>query len=130
VESLEWLLHNAYQFAAMWQGVELPEDFQLAIFRDFGLVHGRIGDLELLQADRTARNITLETYLKESKRRGLYGDDMDPAEEAAAAQDEQQQALATMLPGPGSGIAKPPANADTNPDGSTGPPPKTATGAA
>jgi hypothetical protein len=88
VEALEWGLFRAYEYAARWIGVELPEDFTIAIFRDFGLVMRSSQDLALLQADASASRITPETYLREAKRRGLYADDLDPEAEAEMARDQ------------------------------------------
>lgn len=84
-EELEWAIYRGYEMAANWRRMMLPEDFNVAIFRDFALVAGRANDITALQADASAGRITVETYLSEAKRRGLYGDDMDPAAEAELA---------------------------------------------
>lgn len=89
-ESLEWALYMGYQMAAAWIGYELPEDFDVTVFRDFGLVLRSAQDLAMLQADATGGRITVERYLLEAKRRGLYGDDMDPAEESSMAMESAQ----------------------------------------
>ena len=89
-ESLEWALYTGCELAAAWIGYPLPEDFDVTVFRDFGLVLRSAQDLQMLQADATAGRVTTERYLLEAKRRGLYGDDMDPAEEAGMAGEAAQ----------------------------------------
>ena len=97
VEKFEWLLYNAYAVAARWEGgatAVLPESFDVAVFRDFGILTGKQADIVALQADATAGRITPERYLTEAQYRGLYRSDMDPAAEAESA----QQSLPNMLP--------------------------------
>jgi hypothetical protein len=98
-ESLEWALYNGYQMAAAWIGYPLPEDVDVTVFRDFGLVMRSAQDLAMLQADAAAGRVTTERYLLEAKRRGLYGDDLDPAEQAAlAGESAANLPLAGLVP--------------------------------
>mgnify|MGYP003336399778 FL=1 len=97
-EELEWAIYRAYEMAAAWRRMELPDTFNVSIFRDFALVAGRTGDIAALQADATAGRITAETYLAEAKRRGLYGDDLDPASEAELAGSGMPEPVATPDP--------------------------------
>ena len=73
---------NGYQMAAAWRSMTVPEDWRISIFRDFSLLGGKQTDIASLQADATAGRITVQTYLEEAKRRGLYSDDLDPEAEA------------------------------------------------
>ena len=81
-EEVEWSLWNGYQMAAAWRSMTVPEDWRISIFRDFSLIGGKQTDIVALQADATAGRITVQTYLEEAKRRGLYSDDLDPEAEA------------------------------------------------
>jgi len=99
-EGLEWALYKGYELAAQWLGVALPEDFDVTVFRDFGIVMRTMTDLQMLQADATAGRITVERYLLEAKRRGLYGDDLDPQEEAGMASEATGADLRGLQPIP------------------------------
>jgi hypothetical protein len=97
VEKLEWLIYQAYEIAARWeQGptAKLPEEFDVAIFRDFGILSSRATDIPALQADAKEGRITTERYLTEARFRGLYRSDMDPAIEA----EKAAESLPNMLP--------------------------------
>ena len=99
-EGLEWALYKGYELAAQWLGVALPDDFDVTVFRDFGIVLRTTTDLQMLQADATAGRITVERYLLEAKRRGLYGDDLDPQEEAGMASEATGADLRGLQPIP------------------------------
>ncbi len=97
VECLEWMLYDAYAMAAKWGNTELPEDFDIDIYRDFGLPTRAQTDLQALQAARTAKEITQETYLRELQKRGVLGDEVDLEAEVAETGNEQP-ALADLSP--------------------------------
>ena len=99
-EALEWGLFQAYKFAAAWMGETLPEDFKLAIWRDFAISRRAAQDLTTLDAARTRKDVSHETYLREIQKRGVIGDDVDIEEEMQRTDDEAES-LAEMMPPPG-----------------------------
>lgn len=80
-EQLEWLLYDAYQLAMLWETAgrtdELPEEFDLDIFRDFGIPTRSQTDLQTLLQMRQMREITQPTFLREVQKRGTLGDEVD-----------------------------------------------------
>lgn len=76
-QAVDTALEQAYGWAAEWMGLALPETFDVQIFKDYAVRLGGTGDVALLQQDVASGRITPETYLREAKRRGLYGDDLD-----------------------------------------------------
>lgn len=97
-ETEEWLLYDCFRMAAMWDGSELPEDFDVDIFRDFGLPTRAQTDLNILTTARQSKEITQKTYLKELKKRGTLGDEVDIDVEVAETSAEGPD-LASMLGG-------------------------------
>lgn len=97
-ECLEWLLYDAFRLAAEWEGEELPEDFDIDIFRDFGLPTRAQTDLQILTTARQSKEITQATYLRELKKRGTLGDEVDIDAEVAETSAEGPD-LASMLGG-------------------------------
>ena len=81
IRSLEDGLSLAYDFAATWLGEELPSDFSIDIFNEFGLSLRAIQDIKELQATRARGDITHETFLRELKRRSVLSDDVNIDEE-------------------------------------------------
>ena len=87
---------DVLQLAADWMATSsrtftLPEDFKFQIHRGFTIGPESSREIDQLQADAKERRITTERYLFEAKRRGLYGDDLDPAEEMQEAADEAER---------------------------------------
>lgn len=86
----EWIRsHEAgwercWEIAAKWAGVELPEDFSVDIFNEFGLSMRAAQDVASLLSMRQAREISQRTFLAEVKRRGVLADSMDVDEEIEA----------------------------------------------
>lgn len=74
VEALEWGLYDAYGLAAQWLGEALPEDFDVAIFRDMAVIGGGAPEIAILQTDVRENRITHTTYLTECQKRGWYPD--------------------------------------------------------
>ena len=97
VECLEWMLYDAYKMAARWSNEELPEDFDVDIYRDFGLPTRAQTDLQALAAARTAKDISQETYLRELQKRGVLGDEVDIEAEITETENEQP-ALGELTP--------------------------------
>ena len=81
IRSLENVLETAYMFAATWVGVELPEDFAVDVFNEFGLSFKSEQDIRALDAARMRGDISHTTYLRELKRRGIISDDISVAQE-------------------------------------------------
>lgn len=90
-------LEQAFAWAARWHGVDLPEDFDVQIFKDYAVKLAGAQDVAALQADVEKGRITDETYLREAKRRGLYGDDLDVDAEVAATKEAKQATRDTAL---------------------------------
>lgn len=105
-QAADTALEQCFALSAAWMGIELPEDFDVQIYKDYGIVLAGPQDITALQADVAAGRVTDETYLREAKRRGLYSDDLDIEEEVAATEEVKQQKaeeasakLAAMNPG-------------------------------
>jgi hypothetical protein len=84
-EQLEWLLYDAYELAMAWETGgrtdELPADFDIDIFRDFGIPTRSQTDLQTLLQMRQMREISQPTFLREIQKRGTLGDEVDVAVE-------------------------------------------------
>lgn len=81
VMALEDLLYRAYQMAAEWVKVELPEDFKIDVFNDFAL-WGRVAqDAQTLLQMRQAKELSRRTFLREVKRRAILSETVDVDEE-------------------------------------------------
>jgi hypothetical protein len=100
-EQLEWMLYEAYEYAMLWETGEdeLPEGFDLDIFRDFGIPTRAQTDLAVLTQARQAKEITQATYLRELQKRGTLGDEVDIEAEIAETQAEGPD-LAALMPTP------------------------------
>lgn len=83
IRGLENALNQAYEMASIWAGVELPEDFKVNIFNEFGITSTATADTEVLLKMRMAGTISHETFLEEVKRRGVLSDAVDVDEEIA-----------------------------------------------
>lgn len=77
IRSLEALLEEAYGMAATWLGKELPDDFSVDVFNDFGVDGARAGEGDLLLRARAQGDLTRLTMLREMKRRGILSDGVD-----------------------------------------------------
>lgn len=111
VRIIERLYNSAFEGAAKWVKVELPEKFGINIFDEFdSAVDG--SDNEFLLKMRTSGELSRETFLNEIKRRGTLAesvevkDEMDRIESEGPSFDEQlNQAKLEMVKAGGS---KPP----------------------
>lgn len=99
VEALEWGFYAAYEMAAKWIGKDLPEDFELSIFRDFSLGARSATDLQTLDAARARGDISRETYIRELVERGVAVTITDVDDELNRIADEGDK-LAEMMPSP------------------------------
>lgn len=77
VRETERVLEQCYYDAATWKGLDLPDDFKIDIYSDFGISLRAQEDIKALLMARESKNIDHETFLKEIKRRGLLSDDVD-----------------------------------------------------
>ncbi len=98
VKSTEKGLRQALEIACEWRKIEPPETMAVEIYSDFEAVVLGSGDKELLIKMEQNGNITTERLLKEQKRRGVFSPDMEPEEEAKAAQQESNDELKSFLP--------------------------------
>lgn len=88
IRSLQDGLVNALEFAGKWRSIQTPEDMAVDIFNDFEVVVSGQTDKDHLLKMRQAGELSRITYLKEVKRRGLLADDIDPEDEAARLESE------------------------------------------
>jgi len=86
VRACAMVMEQCYEAASVWIGEEHPEDFGVEVFNDFGIGLKSGDDLEKLLKMRNpvAPEISHETLIAESKRRGLLADSVD-------AQDEREK---------------------------------------
>ena len=100
-EQLEWLLYDAYELAMAWETGgrtdELPADFDVDIFRDFGIPTRSQTDLQTLLQMRQMREISQPTFLREIQKRGTLGDEVDVAVEVEETSAEGAS-LGDLLP--------------------------------
>ena len=95
VRNLERALEQAFGFAALWLGEELPEDFEINVYDEFEVAPQRATDISSLKDIWVARGITHKTFLNEVKRRSLLGKDLDVDLEAELVMSEGED-LASM----------------------------------
>ena len=78
---LESALENMLDLFGVWMNKGEDAGGTVTVFKDFGVTLGASADLDLLQKDRAAGDISQETYWAEQKRRGILSDDFDPEQE-------------------------------------------------
>ena len=88
IRALENTLRQAFEIAAKWVKLELPEDFALDINNDFGLSERATDDIKSLIEMRNTSQISGETFLREVKRRGLLSENVDIESELEAVESE------------------------------------------
>ncbi|WP_426269153.1 DUF4055 domain-containing protein [Dyella kyungheensis] len=84
-EDFEDSLDQALMFAGEYVGMTAP---RVTLFKDFGAATMGEASAALIKDAHLAGVITGETAIKELQRRGVLSEDIDPAEEAAAAESE------------------------------------------
>lgn len=91
VEALEWAIYQAFRHAATWVGQTLADDFDITLFKDSSLIAGKATDIPTLGAMASQRHISLPTYLREVKARGVLVtvDDVDAEVEAIRVEAEE-----------------------------------------
>lgn len=100
-EQIEWLLYDAYAYAMLWETngstMDLPEEFDVDVFRDFGIPTRSQTDLQTLLAMRQMREVTQATFLREVQKRGTLGDEVDVEVEVEETSAEGAS-LAELMP--------------------------------
>jgi hypothetical protein len=96
VRELERFARALFQSAADWIGVELPADFEIDIYDDFGVAPNRAQDVASLIQARAAREISHETFLAEIKRRAVLSADLDIEAEMERVAEEKATAAAAF----------------------------------
>lgn len=86
--TLEEGLEECYVIAAEWHKIQLLDDFQVTIFKEFALNAASAENTKLLLESCKAGKLSNKTYLKELKRYGALNDQMDVDEEIATVQEE------------------------------------------
>ena len=82
-----------------WIDVEIPDEFTVDVFSDFGITLNGSSDSEFLLKARAQGEITGKTFLSEIKRRGVLADsvnvedELDELEAEGPSFEEQQQEL-------------------------------------
>jgi hypothetical protein len=92
-------LLRVLQVAAEWMGAEneIPDDFGFSVNRSFTIGPESSTEIDQIARDAKEGRITNTRYLEEAKRRGLYSDDLDPEEEAGAADQEATERGLALL---------------------------------
>lgn len=89
VRGSELAIEKAFEIAAEWANVELPEDWKgVDIFDEFGLSVRAAEDIRQLIDLRGKKHITAKTELAELKRRGLFTDTFDVDAEISALEED------------------------------------------
>ena len=87
VRDLETFLVKCFEHAAQWLQTELPDDFAVDVFSDFGITTRPKEEVDQLFSLAEAGRITPLTLLREIKRRGYFADSFDPEEELDALEE-------------------------------------------
>ena len=88
IRGLENTLEQAYEKASQWVASQLPTDFAIDVFSDFGVTMSASDDIKSLIAMKQAGMISHKTFLQEVKRRGLLDDGVVADDEIELAQEE------------------------------------------
>ena len=89
IRNLEAMLFNCFSIAARWRELEIDENLKYEIFSDFVVSAKTAEDLQHLREMRKSSDISLNTYLRETKRRQVLSEDLD-------VEEEQEQILNEM----------------------------------
>lgn len=98
IAGCEACIEDAYAHAAAWVGVELPEDFRVDIFSDFGISLRAAEDIQALIDARRAGEISRKTFLSELKKRALLDADLDVDEEIRMLEQETESLVGQPQP--------------------------------
>lgn len=81
VISLDDALEKGYYYASIWANVDLPDDFDVKVYTDFGADYTNTEEVKILILMRQQGFISMKTFLKEIKRRGVIDDALSVEEE-------------------------------------------------
>lgn len=81
IGALENLIWDGFQLASEWRDIEFDDDITVNIFSDFIISARTSEDLSQLREMRKQRDLSLETYLSEVKRRQVLSEGLDLEEE-------------------------------------------------
>lgn len=98
--SLEGFLQVLYTVAAKWMKVNLPKDFKVDVYDDFGLSARATEDLQLIIEAWEKKLLTTQTALEEIRRRGILPETLDVADEIKrlAAEPDRESAAPAKKP--------------------------------
>jgi hypothetical protein len=74
IRRTEAALTEAYRITMRWFDQDLPKDFSLDIFSDFAVANRATSDLDWLLKARAQGELDHETFVAESRRRGVLSD--------------------------------------------------------
>jgi Domain of unknown function (DUF4055) len=99
VEKFEWGLYKAYVIAQKWvdPAADLPDEFDLAVFRDFSMGSRTESEMRMIDAARGRGDLSRETYLSELIERGVLTTIDDVQDEIARIAEEGPD-LSSVLP--------------------------------
>ena len=73
-------LERCYQLASEWLGIDLPEDFEVIVYKDFTIA-GRAEDIALILQAKEKGSLSATTVIDELKSRGIINSNVDTEEE-------------------------------------------------
>ena len=91
IRALEATMELVYKKSAQFMNLEIPEDFAVDIFNDFGVTFSTDEDLRNLGELRKDGEITQKTHLNEYKRRSTLAEDVDIDKEIEETKKEKLQ---------------------------------------
>lgn len=124
----EGFLYDCFKTAATWVKTKLAEDTKIEIYSEFALGLSRVEDMTVISEARKRKDIDRRTFLEEAKRRGIFGETLDPDEVERRLEEEAESDLETFreaMGGP-AGMDDPDADpGDSSAAGNNGNVPKT-----
>ena len=91
IRALEATMELVYKKSAEFMNLEIPEDFAVDIFNDFGVTFSTDEDLKNLGELRKDGEIKQKTHLNEYKRRSTLAEDVDIDKEIEETKKEKLQ---------------------------------------
>lgn len=90
IRALESGLGAAFDLAHQWLGLTPSDDFEIDIFNDFKVTATGSDDVDKLlkMRDSAIPQISYETFINETRRRGLLSEEVDPQKEMEAIANE------------------------------------------
>ena len=97
IRRLEAALDLAAAFTAKWMQITLPENFGFKIFSDFGVILRSKDDLDWLLKARVTGDIDQQTFLEESKKRGIISEGTEIDDIIKRLEKERKDAMSEGL---------------------------------